>query len=329
MSMDWDRVVRLLGAETMAFLRQQQVALIGLGSGGGFVAQGLAMSGVSRFVLIDEDELEAHNIVRHVADSRDIGRSKAEVVRDLILHRNPDAQIRAVQGSVEDHPHLLDGVDLVVSAVDSEGAKYLINEICLQKGLPAIYAGVYERGEGGDVAVIIPEAGPCYACWADNLRQGIMSPRPDGSGDLDYGLINEKGTLDAEPGLWLHVVRVAATQADMALNLLLRDTPAYRPIPGNTVILANAELEIIEGHLTPPYSAEWVTIKRNPACLVCGRYQNVGSESLSLEAVADDMLISEEETSANSNKGHAGQVDTIIGPNILEAEETSEDKGVL
>ena len=50
-----------------------------------------------------------------------------------------------------------------------------------------------------------------------------MMPR-----ELDYGMIGADGTLEAEPGLWLHVVRVASVQADMALNELLNGTEIYR-----------------------------------------------------------------------------------------------------
>jgi hypothetical protein len=133
-----------------------------------------------------------------------------------------------------------------------------------------IYAGVYERGEGGDVCVIYPDEGPCYACWAEHLREGLADPHPDSQVELDYGMIEPGGTLAAEPGLYIHVVRIAATQADMALNQLLEDTHAYREMPTNTVILANTKLEIYEGRITPPYGAEWVNVPRNPDCLVCG-----------------------------------------------------------
>lgn len=292
----WDRVERLLGAETLTYLKTRKVAVIGLGSGGGFVAMGLAMSGVSDFVLIDDDVIEAHNVVRHVASHHDIGKPKVEVVAELIHKQNLEARVQPIKGRIENHLTVLDGVHLVICAVDGEGTKFLINDICLKKNLPVIYAGVYERGEGGDVTVIKPYDGPCYACWASTLREGHMTPSPDGSGELDYGLINEAGTLDAEPGLWLHVVRVAATQADMALNTLIEGQPAHRHLPGNTVILANGELEIFEGHRTPPYSAEWVTIQRNPDCLVCsGKYLESAVETLSLDSFASDMISFEDE----------------------------------
>lgn len=300
--MNWDRVERLLGAQTLEHLRQKKVAIIGLGSGGGFVAVGLAMSGVSNFLLVDADALEAHNVVRHIGDQRDVGRPKVEIARALILQRNPQAVVTAIQGRIENHKELLDDVDLVVGAVDAEGAKYVLNEICLSRSLTAIYAGVYERGEGGDVVIIEPHAGPCYACWASNLRQGQLSPSPDGSGELDYGLVSEQGTLDAEPGLWLHVVRVASAQADIALNWLVKDTPAYRPLPANTVVLANRAIEIVEGQTTPPYGALWINIARDPACLVCGEHHRSVPERLSLDTLAGDLLTFEEDEETNQHE---------------------------
>jgi molybdopterin/thiamine biosynthesis adenylyltransferase len=288
---DWDRVERLLGQAVLEHLQQQTVGVIGLGSGGGYVAVALAMTGVQHFVLVDNDVIDEANVVRHVADRRYLGRSKVEAVQDLILARNPAATLTTFQGRIEDNLDLLDGLDLVVVGVDTEVAKFGINAACLERGLTAVYAGVYERGEGGDVVTIRPMNGPCYACWAESLREGYVSPNPDGSGKpLDYGQIREDGTIEAEPGLWLDVVRVANTQANIALNVLLQGTDAARHLPGNTIIMANQALEIIAGQQTEPFSAEWVNIQRNPDCLVCGEYYQqaaAAAETLSLDDLLD------------------------------------------
>ncbi len=266
----WDRVERLIGKDNLKRLSDKRVGVVGLGSGGGFVAQGLAMSGVGKFVLIDDDTLEESNIVRHVADLRDLGQPKADVLANLIKQRNPEAELDVHVGRVEDHLDALDDLDLLVVGVDGEGAKYIINEACLERDLPAVYAGVYERGEGGDVVIIHPYDGPCYACWAAELREGLTMPGVDDGEELDYGMIGKDGTLEAEPALWLHVVRVASAQADLALKELLKETDLYQPLPGNTLIMANNAIEIIDGEVTPPHSAVWVTIGRDPECLVCG-----------------------------------------------------------
>lgn len=267
--MSWSRVEGVIGAENLALLARKRVAVIGLGSGGGLVALSLAMSGVGRFVLIDDDVLEEGNVVRHVADRRYLGQPKAQAVAELIRQRNPNAEVETHIGRIEQHMDALEQVDLLVVAVDGENAKYVINQAALDRHLPAVYAGVYERGEGGDAVVIYPYDGPCYACWAAELRDEHAVTANPGQ-ELDYGMIGPTGTLEAEPGLWLHVTRVATVQAHLVLNELLKGTDVYEPMPANTVILANSALEIITGQITPPHSAVWVTIERDPDCLVCG-----------------------------------------------------------
>lgn len=305
--MTWDRVERLIGTDNLKLLAEKRVAIVGLGSGGGFVAQSLAMSGVGAFVLIDDDTLETGNIVRHVADMRDVGRSKVDAVADLIRQRNPDADVSVRVGRFEDNLDALDGVDLLVVGVDGEQTKYRINEACLERDLVAVYAGVYERGEGGDVVVIRPYDGPCYACWSAELRDGVHPDDP--AQKLDYGMVGDDGTLEAEPALWLHVVRVASVQADFVMRELLAGTEHYAPLPGNTVILANTALEIIEGQVTPPFSAVWVHVERDPECLVCGdnvrAVQAKETAEISLDDLANALGIEIEDGAQGSQQGGA------------------------
>lgn len=291
--MTWDRVEQLIGAGNLQRLAESKVGVVGLGSGGGFVALSLAMSGVGHFVLVDDDTLDPVNIPRHVADRRDLGRPKAEVVADLIMQRNPNAKVEARVGRIEQHMDALDDLDVLVVAVDAEQVKYVLNEACLERTLTAVYAGVYERGEGGDVVIIRPYNGPCYACWAAELREGIDPGDLDE--ELDYGMIGPEGTLEAEPGLWLHVVRVAGVQADFVLKELLRasnpDDRLYQ-FPANTVVLANSAIEIIAGQVTPPHSAVWVQVERNVRCLICGDEMQARStgehEAVTLDALAGE-----------------------------------------
>jgi molybdopterin/thiamine biosynthesis adenylyltransferase len=300
--MNWERVESLLGSDALAHLSERRVGIVGLGSGGGYVAVALAMSGVGNLVLIDDDVLEPGNVVRHVADSRYVGQNKAQAVADLVRHRNPKAGVTVIEGRIEAHEDALTGLDLLVVAVDGENSKYAINEMCLRHRLTAVYAGVYERGEGGDVVVIHPYDGPCYACWAQSLRDDLTSG-PVGA--LDYGMIGETGTLDAEPGLWLHVTRVGGVHADLALNELLRATDVYEAMPANTIVMANSAMEILEGLRSEPHTALWVDIPRDPACLVCGDAlrQDHARGALTLADLGEIAIDEEGQTSA----GTAGQ----------------------
>lgn len=282
--MSWDRVERLIGTDNLQRLADSRVVVAGLGSGGGYVALTLAMSGVGNFVLVDDDKLEETNLVRHVADRRYLGWNKAAAVADLIQHRNPKAKVTVIEAKIEAHMEALDNADLLIVGVDGEQTKYILNEACLERGLTAIYAGVYERGEGGDVVVIRPGNGPCYACWSAELRDSMFEPTH--SENLDYGMVSEKGTLEAEPGLWLHVVKVASIQADFAINELL----GRPPYPANTLILANAEMEILDGEVSPPHSSLWVNVPRDPYCLVCGDQVNADTDEDTSDLTLNDLM---------------------------------------
>jgi molybdopterin/thiamine biosynthesis adenylyltransferase len=289
--MMWNRVEKLYGKDNLQRLAQSHVGVIGLGSGGGFVALSLAMSGVGNFTLVDNDVIEDNNIVRHVADRRYIGQNKASAVADLIMHRNHNAQVTVVQGRIEAHLDVLDDLDILVVGVDGENAKYIINEACLKKRLTAVYAGVYERGEGGDVVIIRPYDGPCYACWSEEVRGGASISINEATQQLDYGMIGNEGTLEAEPGLWIHVTKVASIQTDIILNELLRGTTVSEEMPANTVLIANNYLEIVDGATNEPHTGIWVNIDRDPHCLVCGdkmRLSDEGRMGLSLDALADE-----------------------------------------
>ena len=291
----WERVERLIGSDNLGALADKKVGVVGLGSGGGFVALSLAMSGVGGFTLVDMDTLEAGNVTRHVADLRYVGQNKAVAVADLILQRNPDARVQAIEGAIEDHWDCLDDIDLLVVGVDSEAVKFAINEKCLAKRLPASYAGVYERGEGGDHVIIRPYDGPCYACWSEATREGVKISM-DAGGDLDYGMIGETGALAAEPSLWVNVTKIAGIQTDLVLNELLRGTEYHEAMPGNTIIVANRPLDIIEGEQNDAHTTVWVDIPRDPDCLVCGDRLRRG---VSLLAMEDDAAVSLEDLAAS------------------------------
>lgn len=279
MSNTWDRVEQLIGADNLEILAQKKVGVVGLGSGGGFVALSLAMSGVRNLVLVDNDIVEAGNVTRHVADLRYVGVNKAEAVADLIRNRNPDVNIDVREGLIEEHWDIMGDIDILVVAVDNEQVKYSINEKCLELRLSASYAGVYERGEGGDHVIIRPFDGPCYACWAEATREGIkVSMNP--TGELDYGMIGEAGTLDAEPGLWVNVTKVAGIQTDLILNELLRGTDVHDEMPSNTIIVTNNYMDIIEDHISDPHTGIWIEIQRDPECLVCGERLKQGVSML-------------------------------------------------
>ena len=256
----WSRLEDVVDVEA---LRERHVLVVGVGSGGSTVALELAKAGVGRLTLVDPDRLEEANVVRHECDDRSLGRNKAEAVRELVHHRNPDARVEAIPldvFAVEGLAGLVAGADLVAVCTDVEPPKHLLNRTALAAGVPAAYAGVYARGVGGEViACAAGPVDPCYACVVSALKD---SASPAAEEDLDYGAIGPDGTIHGAPGLGLDVRLVALLHARVCLRLLLGDSA---PAP---VLLFGTEA--VPGLFPRPFASALVSVAIREDCLVCG-----------------------------------------------------------
>lgn len=94
----FSRTELLIGKESLNILNQSRVAVFGIGGVGTFAVEGLARSGVGRFLLIDDDAICLTNINRQLhATRKTIGRSKVEVMRERILDINPKADVAVMK----------------------------------------------------------------------------------------------------------------------------------------------------------------------------------------------------------------------------------------
>lgn len=267
---DWDRVQRRVGEEALRHLEKRMVSIVGLGSLGSQTAVLLAMSGVGQFVLIDPDFLEETNVVRHACGLAYVGRPKVEAVRELILDRNPSARVKAIQADARRRPGMLKKADLVIVAgLGSEIAQQQMGILLRKIDRPALFGGAYEKAIAGEVLLVYPDRGPCYACFTHYLRE----TEPVVDHQVNYGLPPDE--VRAQPGLGIDVIGIAKVVASWALRLLIDDPLVLKPFPGNLVILANEEYEIGKERsgkpiILPPASARWLNFEAVPGCLVCG-----------------------------------------------------------
>ena len=263
MSGRWERLQGVVDVEELG---GKHVVVGGLGSGGSTVALELAKAGVGRFTLVDPDTIEATNLIRHECDGRYLGSGKAAAVGELIFFRNPDAEVEVVRADVfslgKRLAELVADADLVAGCTDSEPPKHLLNRLCLSAGVAAVYAGVYERGVGGEVIRCggAPDD-PCYACVTSVLKEA--APLPTGDEELDYGAVDADGTLQGAPGLGLDVRLVALLHAKVCLlSLLGREAE----LPGNVVLFGTAA---VDGLFPRPFASAVLDISPQADCLVC------------------------------------------------------------
>jgi molybdopterin/thiamine biosynthesis adenylyltransferase len=161
----YSRSKGLLETEVMS---EKSVLIVGLGSFGSNIAVELAKSGIGKFILIDMDFLELHNIARHQCGINDLGRFKTKAVRDLILQKNPYAKVETHEISVIKMYQLLHTFmaksDLVICTTDNNNSRFAINQAAITLHKTVVFGRAITRAEGGDVFLLKPENKTCYAC---------------------------------------------------------------------------------------------------------------------------------------------------------------------
>ncbi|HBA65033.1 MAG TPA: thiamine biosynthesis protein ThiF [Methylococcaceae bacterium] len=125
-------------------LKNATVAIAGMGGVGGDYLITLARAGVGNFNISDFDEFEVANFNRQYgAMVSSVGRSKVDVMSELVLDINPELNIRAFKEGIDETniDDFLKGVDVLVDAVEFFEIKThrLMINACRERNIPAIF----------------------------------------------------------------------------------------------------------------------------------------------------------------------------------------------
>lgn len=150
-----------VSASEQQTLKHARVAIAGLGGVGGFHMLTLARLGISRFSIADFDTFDQVNFNRQAGASMlTVGRPKAEVMREMVLAINPDAEIRVFPEGVqpENINRFLDGVDLYIDGLDFFvfDTRRLTFAACRERSIPAVTAA--PLGMGAAVLTFMPDS---------------------------------------------------------------------------------------------------------------------------------------------------------------------------
>lgn len=158
---------RPIGEEGQERIRERSVLIAGVGAIGAVAAMILSRAGVGTLHLVDHDKVELSNLQRQLLyDEQDVAsaRPKAEAAAEKLRLGNSDVQAipHVERFTDESAARLLDGVDLVIDAVDNFKAKFALNRACLAAGIPLLYGAV--SGSFGLTMPILPGRTACLCC---------------------------------------------------------------------------------------------------------------------------------------------------------------------
>ncbi|AOT68912.1 tRNA threonylcarbamoyladenosine dehydratase [Geosporobacter ferrireducens] len=138
----FSRTELVIGTENLEKLKNTKIAVFGIGGVGTYAVEGLARSGVGKFVLVDDDDICLTNINRQIHAMRStVGKSKVEMMKARVLDINPKAEVETYKMlyNAETAEQLLSAdYDYVVDAIDMVSAKLDLVERCSKMNLPII-----------------------------------------------------------------------------------------------------------------------------------------------------------------------------------------------
>jgi hypothetical protein len=253
------------------------VLVAGCGSGGANVALQLVMSGIRNLTLMDNDILGPENVIRHVCGRRFIGQKKVDAVAEVLLDRNPKANITKIDPDIMTYPHLESEIrkaDVVVLATDNEPSRYTVNELCVRHGIPFVVGRVFTRGIGGEVFAYRPPNGGCLACLETFLQR---TPFREGIREIDlvseeerekvYGM--EIAEIKDSPGLAVDISFITSFHTRFVLDAVARglpNRPKYLdPIEENYVVWGNRAVHPFKKH----FQLQRVELSPQEQCAVC------------------------------------------------------------
>jgi molybdopterin-synthase adenylyltransferase len=164
-----------IGFEGMEKLRSAKVCVVGAGGIGNPVITQLVAMGVGKLRIVDRDVIEVTNLHRqHLYTDDDIGRVKVEAAAERLRKLNPGIEIEPVPTSVTKFTAegIVKGFDIVIDALDSVDARYVLNDACIKHNIPLIYAGAI--GVTGSVSTILPNNSACLRCMFPELKEEEM-----------------------------------------------------------------------------------------------------------------------------------------------------------
>jgi adenylyltransferase/sulfurtransferase len=221
-------------------LKSSSALIIGTGGLGSPVALYLAAAGVGRIGLVDYDVVDSTNLQRQVIHGTStVGQLKVESARNRMLDLNPGIQVDAYNEpfTSANAMRIAKDYDVLIDGTDNFPTRYLTNDVCVFLGKPNIYGSIFRFD--GQASVFYAREGPCYRC---------LFPEPPPPGLVPS--CAEGGVLGVLPAT------IGSIQATEALKLLLG---IGSPLIGK-LLLYNA-LDM---------SFDFVTLKKNPKCRVCG-----------------------------------------------------------
>ena len=174
-----------IGREGQTAIRRGRVLIVGCGALGSVLAEIMVRAGVGSLTLVDRDYVEESNLQRQALfDEDDVARGMPKAVAAQEKLRRINSEVR-VLGLVADlaadnAPELIQKADLVLDGTDNFETRFLVNDLCVQAGVPWIYGACVSSY--GLALAVRPRVTPCLRCVLEEMPPPGSGPTCDTAG---------------------------------------------------------------------------------------------------------------------------------------------------
>lgn len=250
----FDQAIKDMGCDpriAAESIKKSKIAIIGLGTTGGWIAQQLSAVGISNFILIDPDVVSQSNLMRQPYRASDIGTKKIRAIQNWFSPQSSVETHDIELKSEADIPDSLKTSDLVLIAADKPSRAEmgrLIGDWCFRQSIPHIICGGYSGHNGACGVSVIPGKTPCWRCYLEATSASEQSIK---KGKTMIG----KGP-EVNSGLIFSAVIGASASALEAFRLLLNKPPT---LASRHLDINFEKWEIVE-----------MKFQQNAKCKICG-----------------------------------------------------------
>jgi len=185
-------------------IKNANIAIIGCGGVGGWLAFQLASMGIEKMQLIDNELVEECNIIRQPFSHSDIGKHKVNALADILRKKNEKVALKkniCLVTTKTNMNSLLQDCDYICVAADYPSRNemgQLIGQWCLENNKIHFICGGYSGHNSSLGITVIPQETACWNCylnWYKNQISDYLLKRPiiigpkSGSGLLPTVLI--------------------------------------------------------------------------------------------------------------------------------------------
>jgi len=187
----YNRQMLLFGKEGQEKIQKSYVGIVGAGGLGSHLIQQLAFLGVGKMVIVDSDEVKETDLNRLIGSCQSdatTGAKKADVAARLVHSIDSSIDVSVIAKDLIDEESFseIKKSSYVFGCVDNDGARLVLNELCVAFEIPYFDLASDIQVENGDVVYggrifVTIDSNGCLYCYnlisPSQAREDLMSPQ--------------------------------------------------------------------------------------------------------------------------------------------------------